>query len=255
MPDDSLITRYLLGELPPDEQNELERRYFAETTLLDRIDAAEDELIDDYVRGGLTAEQRKHFETRFLTPQRVERVRMAEALRRATRPRRNVWMVPLAASLFLALLATVLWPALRAPRRDETPVVEHRPARTTPVVPPPVVNENAPPPPPPAMQIATLVLSPGLTRSDSEVPVLALDSSIDAVRLEAMLQSEASLCDVTLQRIDGPIVWSANGVRVRRAGGEPRLVLTIPRDRFRRGQHLLTVTATDLVADYSFEVR
>ena len=125
---DSTITRYLLGELPPDEQSALEGRYFAEPALLDRIDAAEDDLIDAYVRDELTPEQRTHFETRFLTPKRVERVRMAEALRRATRaPRRSAsWMLPVAASLFLALLATVLWLAMRGAPRETPRVVTLR---------------------------------------------------------------------------------------------------------------------------------
>ncbi len=254
LPDDQSITRYLLGELPPDEQSELERRYFAEPALLDRIDAAEDDLIDAYVRNELTPEQRTHFETRFLTPKRVERVRMAEALRRATRaPRRSSWMLPIAASLFLALLAAMLWVALRDTPRETPRVVERTPARATPVAPPPVVP-SPPPPLPPATQIATIVLSPGLSRDVAALPVLTLDANATDVRLEALLESDASHCDVTLQRIDGPIVWSAKRVRVRGSRGEPRLVLTIPRDRFRGGQHLLTVTASDVVADYAFEV-
>jgi anti-sigma factor RsiW len=80
--DDEVIVRYLLGELPAEEETGLERRYLADPALLDRIDAVEDDLIDDYVRDALPPEQREHFESRFLTAERLERVRLAEALRR-----------------------------------------------------------------------------------------------------------------------------------------------------------------------------
>lgn len=257
--DDEVIARYLLGELAPEEQAELERRYFADPALLDRMDAVEDDLIDDYVRDELAPEQREHFESRFLNEKRLERVRMAEALRRAT-------LLPLAAALFVAALLTIVWLALenralragherliaereRAAARQNEQQARKRTKPDTEVRPAP-----QPAPVPAPVQIATIVLSPGLTRDEGEAAELVLGKETDSVRLEALLEVEAPRYDVTLQRIDGPVVWKAGAVSARTVDGAPRLVLTIPRDRFRPGQHLLTVTAPGLVADYVFDV-
>jgi hypothetical protein len=81
---EELLVRYLLGELPAGERTRLEEDYFAEAGAFERLLAAEDELIDDYVRGGLNARERELFESRFLTnDRRRERVEFARALRGA----------------------------------------------------------------------------------------------------------------------------------------------------------------------------
>src|SRR5436305_9553492 len=106
------IEKYLLGELSPDEQTELETQYFGDPDLLERIDAAEDELIDDYVRRQLPPDRRLRFESHFLNEKRLERVRMAEALHRAAAPRaarRPAWILPMAAALFGAALLSIVW--------------------------------------------------------------------------------------------------------------------------------------------------
>ena len=253
--DDEVIARYLLGELPAEEQTELERRYFADPELLDRMDAVEDDLIDEYVRQELKPEQRQHFERHFLNEKRLERVRMAEALRTAAPPRASSvrpWALPLAAALFVAALLAIVWLALEnRGLRDRVRQAETRPTSS------PVVAEQRPtaePPletvaPPPPIQLATLVLSPGLTRGD-DTPTLVIERDVSAIRLEALLEVEAQRYDATLQRIDGPVVWKGTAL----SAHEGKLILTIPRDRFRGGEHLLTVTAPELVADYAFAV-
>lgn len=249
---DAVIARYLLGELPAEEQEAFERRYFGDPELLDRMDAVEDDLIDDYVRNALTPEQRQQFERHFLDPRRRERVRMAEALRRAApaRASRPVWMLPLAAALFVGALLTIVWMAMRERPVAPSPVVAERPApHVAPSsLPSASPTETAPPPP---LQIATIVLSPGLTRGDDTPPALVIAPRTDSVRLEALLEVEAPRYDAVLQRMDGTEVWKGSALTAR----EGMLVLTIQRDRFRRGEHLLTVTAPDFIADYAFDVR
>lgn len=254
---DAVIVRYLLGELPAPEQESLERSYFSDPALLDRMDAVEDDLIDDYVRGALTPEQRTLFERHFLNEKRRERVRMAEALQRAMPPRRvpaRVWALPLAAALFVAALLTIVWLALEnrtlrerpapAPLVAETPRPTVAPAPAPAPSPAPEVVPSLPPP------LATLVLSPGLTRGD-ETPTLVIGRDAHAVRLEALLEVEAPSYDATLQRVDGPVVWKGATLSARKG----KLLLTIPRSRLRPGEHLLTVTAPDYIADYAFTVR
>src|SRR5215475_8115280 len=79
--DDALLVRYLLGELSESEQVAVEDRAFAESEYLGALEAAEADLIDTYVRGGLLESDRRAFEHRFLnSPNRRRKVEFARAL-------------------------------------------------------------------------------------------------------------------------------------------------------------------------------
>ena len=78
---DELIARYLLGELPEEQQVEIENRAFSDPEYLRNITAVENDLIDEYVRRQLSSEQRRQFEQRFLaSADRRRRVEFARAL-------------------------------------------------------------------------------------------------------------------------------------------------------------------------------
>ena len=79
---EKLISRYLLGELPEEQQVEIEDRAFSDKDYLAGITTVENDLIDEYVRGELSAADRQRFETRFLaSAERRKRVEFAKALR------------------------------------------------------------------------------------------------------------------------------------------------------------------------------
>lgn len=76
-----LIARYLLGELPEEQQVEIEDRAFQDKDYLASITAVENDLIDEYVRHELSAAERRRFEERFLaSAERRKRVEFARAL-------------------------------------------------------------------------------------------------------------------------------------------------------------------------------
>src|SRR5512143_1818079 len=84
-PGEDVIVRYLLGELPEDEQARLEDRAFVNTQFSQEILAVEGDLIDEYVRGGLSAARRQRFETLFLaSAERRKKVEVARALAQVT---------------------------------------------------------------------------------------------------------------------------------------------------------------------------
>jgi len=75
-----VIRRYLLGELPEEEQTQLEEQYFADDNLYLELQTIERDLIDSYVRGKLSSADLKRFESHFLlSPQRHQRVEFARA--------------------------------------------------------------------------------------------------------------------------------------------------------------------------------
>jgi hypothetical protein len=81
--DDSAIKRYLLGELTEEDQQTLEERLLTDNGYFERLQMLEDELVDDYARGSLTAGEREKFDSFFLcTPERYQKLRFASALER-----------------------------------------------------------------------------------------------------------------------------------------------------------------------------
>ena len=75
------MIRYLLGELPEGEQAAMEEQYLADPRVFDELTRTETALVDDYVRGRLSAEMRRRFEQTYLADaRRRDRVRFAEAL-------------------------------------------------------------------------------------------------------------------------------------------------------------------------------
>ena len=78
---EKLIARYLLGDLPEDEQVAIEDRAFADNDYLALVTAVENDLIDEYVRNELSGAERQRFEKQFLaSAERRKRVEFARAL-------------------------------------------------------------------------------------------------------------------------------------------------------------------------------
>ena len=77
----NLVRRYLLGDLPEAEQLALEQEYFADSEKFEQVWDLENELVDDYVRGRLTKQERELFEHNYLTTLRhQQRVAVARSL-------------------------------------------------------------------------------------------------------------------------------------------------------------------------------
>jgi len=111
--DEGFITRYLLGDLPEQEQIEIEDRAFTDARVMQDVLAVEADLIDEYVQGRLKDRERRQFETRFLaSAERRQKVEFARALAQVAREsvltetirRPSAAIAP--ATLWTALLAT-----------------------------------------------------------------------------------------------------------------------------------------------------
>lgn len=82
---EKVIARYLLGELPEEQQVEIEDRAFQDKEYLASITAVENDLIDEYVRNEMPDKVRRQFEQRFLaSAERRKRVEFAKALTHVT---------------------------------------------------------------------------------------------------------------------------------------------------------------------------
>ena len=78
---DRQLAEYLLGMLQPGESERLDELSITDDAIAARLQAVENDLIDDYIRGNLSGVVRDRFESFYLaSPKRRERVRFAEAL-------------------------------------------------------------------------------------------------------------------------------------------------------------------------------
>src|SRR5262245_9581933 len=81
------LIRYLLDDLPESDRESIEERYVVEEEWFEAVQALEVQLIRDYLLGGLTAEQRRMFEGKYLTvPDLRQRVFLTTALTNAANP-------------------------------------------------------------------------------------------------------------------------------------------------------------------------
>lgn len=112
-PDPARARRYLLGETTEADGETLEREYFAGGPALEIVVEAEETLIDDFLAGRLSGDERRRFESHYLArPANRRRVAVTRALRDRARPRRSAWSTPLlslAAVLAVAVLGGLLW--------------------------------------------------------------------------------------------------------------------------------------------------
>ncbi|HYL98941.1 MAG TPA: hypothetical protein VEZ90_08295 [Blastocatellia bacterium] len=80
---ESLIESYLRGELGPDDVERVEESILTNDEFFEELEAAEDDLIDEYVAGTLSAQDRTRFEERYFSiPAMRDRVNFAAALAR-----------------------------------------------------------------------------------------------------------------------------------------------------------------------------
>src|SRR5262245_60374715 len=91
---DSMV-RYLLGEMPEDEQIALERDYFTSDDAYEQVLIVEDDLAYEYVEGGLSPERRTRFEgTIGATERGRKNVAFARALLEVLKSSRKVYVIP-----------------------------------------------------------------------------------------------------------------------------------------------------------------
>lgn len=81
--DNSVIRQYLLGGLSETEQRRIEELFIQDADYRENVLITEDELVEDYLEGALTEQERQKFVAHFLaTPQQKQKLRLAMSLKR-----------------------------------------------------------------------------------------------------------------------------------------------------------------------------
>lgn len=265
------LFRYLLGELPEQEQEQLEQQYFSDSDCFAQVASAEDDLIDLYVMGGLAARDRARFETHFLAgnAERRNKVAFARSLRRyvtaqAPQPEREPWWKAILGPFtlprlaFAGMAASVVLIALFSlkPKPGQAPVNETaKQVQSAPVPAVPAPHEEkliAK-----AVPIPMFELSPILERGAGK-GVTVRPGQASAVRLRLPLeQAEWDTYSVTLETVEGRAVWTRQGMK---ATGKA-LVAQVPSNLLVPGDYVVRVNGrtgqgpSESVADYAFAAR
>jgi len=260
--DSGLLKRYLLGGLPPDQQDSIEEKFFTENDLFIELLDAEDQLIGDYLSGRLSAADRARFERHFLTlPDRRSEVELASLFRDTnteqlmTEPvtphdRARDWLSQLlgalrdklvltgAATAALLLVAGAgVWLATRQylkPSPDRGAAGITAPARSA---------------------VITLELSPGRPRSTGEAPKTVKTSRARAIELKlAAGQTAFSNYRGRLQRLEEEAIevltndalkWEQTSI------GDRVVTWEIPADKLLSGDYQVKLEGVN--SDYSSE--
>jgi hypothetical protein len=236
------VRHYLLGLLPPAQQQSLEERLLTDASFYEELQIAEDELIDGYLAGELSGREREAFESHFMgAPGRDRQVRFARALIRyvsahgpeaaevTAEPsgesapparlvrRRGGVLSYLRAGPALALAAVLLlalglsWAVIRSSR------------------------------PGGPRQVLAVVLTPGgVTRGGGDAQQVTLPDGTDEVRLRLRLAADESQgYRAALLDARGATVFTAEGLRPEPDEGGEVVALSVPAGDLPSGHYLL----------------
>ncbi len=260
------LVRYLLGDVTSPEQERVEEAYVSEGEAFHELLAAEEDLIDAYVAGSLSAADRLRFEQHFLaSPARRERVAFARDLARleprhvvapAAPSHRPAWL-PVAAVLAPMLLAGA-WLLGRMSTLDErvrqagaereaalergqaserrASELEQRVAG--------LVEDLARARAGEAAAVAAWVLAPGLERG-SAAPAFPLSPTTEWVRLRLVLEDDPHpLYEVSVETADGQMVARSSRLRSRAGVGGRAVEVMVPAASLKTGTYVVSVKGT-----------
>jgi len=274
------MMRYLLGQMTPEERASFEAQYVESDRLFDELVETENEMLDAYVSGGISAEERRQIEEQYLTtPERRDRVAFARSLLRLREKRQNDsrrmapvpftrepkwlapgWIAALACACAISLLASgwMISENLRlrrelrsaraalaqeAGRRHELQR-ELESLKTKPPAPvaPDAQNKGEALP----AGVMAMTLSPLVLRGEGQGNQLEIARGVSAVRFTLGLDADDyTAYSVDLQTVEGATVWRKAGLKSRRRGQHSSaVVVTIPVQALASGDYFVTLNRT-----------
>jgi hypothetical protein len=281
-----LLRRYLLGQTSEGEQLTLEQRLLSDQDCFDQLLRCEEELTDEYARNEMGSPDQKRFEEYFLSsPERHENLAFAQTLNRylSTHKQRDEirpglfsrWPafmeVTLTAAVVVLVAALGLMLRTNMQLREQVKQGQSQRAqaeqRTTALtqqidqqreqlnrLEEDLHRQDG-------LDLISLALSPGLSRSDGTTATLNLASGIHRVRLDLKVEDGSYRSyHAELQTVEGAIAWSQDNLQARRSGQHQAVEITLPAALLTRSDYLVMLTGlmptgvSDKVGTYHFSV-
>ena len=285
--EETVVVRYLLGDLPEEAQIQVEDRAFSDPEYLRLIEAVEADLIDSYVQGEIQGAERRQFEGHFLaSPERRKKIEFARALAHVageSQPARDVakaappsvtrhsWRETLAqllggrtpafqfamAGVAVVLLAVMSWQLVQTGRlRGQLSQLEanQRLQQQREQALQQAANEEHARAEDLAAQlrdhqggavapVASLMLLPGIPRSEGALPQLAIPDSAQLARIQIQLEpvDDFPQFRVELRTHSGEEVLTRSNLRAQRSRNGRAVVLELPASILSPGDYELTL--------------
>jgi hypothetical protein len=255
--EEELLVRYLLGQLPEEEQDRVEDRYAVDEDFFEELLIIETELIDQYVKDELPGRARQQFETYFLSsPSRFERLDTARTMMRwlATAPvsttqpsthrEARSWFQNLSPfwknrtlqlATGIAIVAVVFassWAIIRN--------FQH--------------SREAP-------QRLSFELISNAVRSTNELRTLEIRPGVSLIEFHLYLdRSVQGRFNATFQTAPGKIVQTAPGLEAQPTTSGKAVIVSLPSNLFSTGDYFVTLAdendkgTSDIASEYQFRV-
>ena len=227
--DQQTARRYLLGQTGDEESSRIEQEYFRDDQALERMEACEEELVEDYLDARLAPGDRAAFEAHYLsTPERRTRLQTIRRLEKAARGRPH--RVPvrwLAAAAVLLIGAGIAW-MVPGSRQNAPPIASPTPTAAVP-------------------RVFAVTLTPATVRGDSETPRIAIPPATDVVTLDLQGERDSSIAsmEVVISTAGGDRVWegAADAAGPLPAGVSARV--SVPAAALRPDDYIVVLSGTD----------
>ena len=257
---ESTIIKYLLGELPEEEQERIETRYADDDDFYEEICITESELIDKYLQGELFDKEREQFEVCFLnSPSRRKRVENARVMMKWLAKERYAY-------------ATVAPHINREPRswlQSLAAFWDYRRFRWAAGIAIVVIAFTASwiiisslrPPSESPQQKVSLDLTPDAVRSSNEPRTLRISPDIGVVEFDLHLdKSIRGRLIATLQTSTEKILQKELAPEPQQTTSGKVFILSVPANIFSGGEYFITLAneddkgTQDIIAEYEFKV-
>jgi hypothetical protein len=257
--EDSVVRRYVLGDLTEDESQRLEEEYFVSDERFSQLLAVEEDLIEDFLRNRLGPGERERFEARFLTTERGRAKVAAQKLAQTAKAPSAKRVLPIAAAVITLAIGVAAFrefvemrrqiddlrrerAALRSEVTSLTELLRQQPSRTV-------------------ESVFSIALRSG-ERSIGPSATIVLPEGAAAADLWLLLSRDHYPAYVAvLQSVDGETVWTSPSLASRNTNGGKALVVRVPNASLEPLTYVVAVSGRkadgtlEPVEDFSFRVR
>ncbi|HEY6806879.1 MAG TPA: hypothetical protein VI306_25105 [Pyrinomonadaceae bacterium] len=261
------IREFLLGRVSEEERHRIELIFLTDPALKERILVAEQQLVDDYLDGSLSDNDRKNFLLQYsqTTAQKEELgiaqftqellAKRAAESRELVVPARSFWrrlatprfLVPIAVAAVLVIVLGVFWLKWQTTKQQHLAIEQEMAQLNTPES----IKQTTP--------RVVLELAPITSRSIGPQSELVRRPDLGVVELKLrLIQTEATRYNAKLERVDDSESLSVNSLQI---NNNHTIQLRVPARVLVKGLYKLTLTGmtadgtTSSVQEYQFTVR